>query len=436
LELLGEQTEFYLHGLGPLAGYANGWSYYLGDVTRTVRQVADAQAEIMLSRRMTPWGKTLAQNGEGNVAWGYFGGLADAASGLIYMGNGQYYDPATGRFLTRQPGRLNPYVPWGGDPAGALLGPLGLLVMLRWRRRRKGGKMDLLLLLLVVGLAFGLSLAACNGGTEPPDTGTPIPIPPSSTPTPPTPTPQPTNPPTGTPRPPTQTPTTPLTCPTPTNTPIPSPTGRLIGLFNMSAYYVPTEDEPRFTSSTVPIPSSYTKWSLGRYLSSIGPNFFWNDPAGAERANEKFLYFSDSVCMQGTGKLSNGRYIGCSVFVDWNGIASESRRNQENPPESFIGFEWAIDRELTPFRTVARCASGVLSYGNELIIPELQSYLIQHGGDGVLKVADTGGALCTTPYETLDLFVGEGQGGLDAYIDLMSRTDRGEIPEFVTVFKR
>jgi hypothetical protein len=68
---------------------------------------------------------------------------------------------STGRFLTRQPGRLNPYVPWGGDPA--LLGPLGLLVMLRWRRRGKKDKMDMLLMLLVVGLAFGLSLAARGG---------------------------------------------------------------------------------------------------------------------------------------------------------------------------------------------------------------------------------------------------------------------------------
>ena len=66
----GGQTEFYLHGLGPPAGYATDWSYYLADGTRTIRQVADAQAEITLSRRMTPWGTTLAQNGEGSLAWG------------------------------------------------------------------------------------------------------------------------------------------------------------------------------------------------------------------------------------------------------------------------------------------------------------------------------------------------------------------------------
>lgn len=75
----------------------------------------------------------------GSLAWGYFGGLADAATGLIYMGDEQYYDPSTGRFLTRQPVRLNPYVPWGGDPAGALLGPLTLLVLLHKRLMYLGG---------------------------------------------------------------------------------------------------------------------------------------------------------------------------------------------------------------------------------------------------------------------------------------------------------
>jgi hypothetical protein len=134
------------------------------------------------------------------------------------MGNGQYYDPATGRFLTRQPGRLNPYVPWSGDPAGALLGPLGLLVMLRWRRRGKKGKMDTILTLLLVGLALGIGLAACgSGGTETPQPPTIPTIP--GTPT----TPMPPTPYHGTPTPPQApvgTPVVPASCPTPTLTPV------------------------------------------------------------------------------------------------------------------------------------------------------------------------------------------------------------------------
>ena len=53
----------------------------------------------------------------------------DAATGLLYVGNGQYYDPATGRFLTRnaKPNQSNPYTPF--DPLGALFAPLGLVAL-------------------------------------------------------------------------------------------------------------------------------------------------------------------------------------------------------------------------------------------------------------------------------------------------------------------
>ncbi len=43
----------------------------------------------------------------------------DSATGLLYVGNGQYYDPATGRFLNRnaRPNQAHPYVPWNGAAA-------------------------------------------------------------------------------------------------------------------------------------------------------------------------------------------------------------------------------------------------------------------------------------------------------------------------------
>lgn len=60
-----------------------------------------------------------------------FGGVVDAATGLLYVGNGQYYDPETGRFLNRnaKPEQNNPYIPWGGNPSSALIAPLALLVL-------------------------------------------------------------------------------------------------------------------------------------------------------------------------------------------------------------------------------------------------------------------------------------------------------------------
>lgn len=52
------------------------------------------------------------------------------------VGDGQYYDPATGRFLTRDanPSSPNPYVPW--NPLGTLIGPLGLLSLVYGRRKK------------------------------------------------------------------------------------------------------------------------------------------------------------------------------------------------------------------------------------------------------------------------------------------------------------
>jgi hypothetical protein len=57
----------------------------------------------------------MESNGTGNFSFGYLGGLMDTATNLIYVGNGQYYDPTTGRFLNRNvnSNSTNPYVPWG-----------------------------------------------------------------------------------------------------------------------------------------------------------------------------------------------------------------------------------------------------------------------------------------------------------------------------------
>ncbi len=90
----------------------------------------------------------------------------DTSTGLIYVGNGQYYDPTTGRFLSRgvNSNSTNPYVPWGGNPTGALFTPLALLSLI-YSRRRKHGKLDTIILLIVLGVGLSMSLAACAGTT-------------------------------------------------------------------------------------------------------------------------------------------------------------------------------------------------------------------------------------------------------------------------------
>jgi len=212
------QTTFYVHGHGPLAELTGEWTYYLTDGNRTVRQLSDADGSITLARSYTPWGELLEQHGGGDLTWGYFGGLLDAATGLIYVGGGQYYDPETGRFLSPIGGGRNPYVPASpGDPLGAMMGAVALVALLARRRRKdeRDGWLLGLVLVLVVGVSVGLT--ACG-----PVTPTPTPPPEEETPQPPSipskPSPEPTK-----PKPkPTSTKTSPVA--TPTCESVPTPT--------------------------------------------------------------------------------------------------------------------------------------------------------------------------------------------------------------------
>ena len=132
----GDLTTTYLSGLGPIAELTDAlrqaqgttWSYSLPDGSNTPRQLVNASAEVMLAASYTPWGDTLSVSGTGSFTHGYLGGVMDMATGLLYVGNGQYYDPETGRFLNRnaKPEQTNPYVPWGGEPGSAFIAPLAL----------------------------------------------------------------------------------------------------------------------------------------------------------------------------------------------------------------------------------------------------------------------------------------------------------------------
>jgi hypothetical protein len=87
------QTSYYLPGIGE---YQADWRYYLPDGLGSVRQLTGEQGQVTGARSFTPWGELLGQSGAGEVSFGYLGGLLDAATGLIYVGNGQYYDRPPG----------------------------------------------------------------------------------------------------------------------------------------------------------------------------------------------------------------------------------------------------------------------------------------------------------------------------------------------------
>jgi RHS repeat-associated protein len=131
--------------------------------------VVALNGSITLVRTYDPFGQVLDQRGSGSLSWGFFGGLLDAASGLVYIGNGQYYDPATGRFLTASGPGANPYLPRGtGDPLGALLAPVALISL--WIRR-KGRKhiapTERWLVIAVVLLSASATIVACGPGPTP-----------------------------------------------------------------------------------------------------------------------------------------------------------------------------------------------------------------------------------------------------------------------------
>jgi RHS repeat-associated protein len=133
----------------------------------TPRQLTNSTGEVTLVSSYTPWGDTLSVAGTGSFTQGYFGGVMDTATGLLYVGNGQYYDPETGRFLNRnaKPEQNNPYIPWGGNPSSALIAPLALLVLVFGRKKTRS-KWDNLVIVTVLCLVVGMGLAACDPGTK------------------------------------------------------------------------------------------------------------------------------------------------------------------------------------------------------------------------------------------------------------------------------
>jgi RHS repeat-associated protein len=121
----------YLYGLGLLAQQQSGaWQYPLADGLGSLRQWTDVGGQVTYAARYAPFGSLLWQQGTAPGPWGFAGEMQDP-TGLIYL-RARWYDPATGRFLTRDPfpglvtlpSTQHPYVYVGNNPVN-LVDPSG-----------------------------------------------------------------------------------------------------------------------------------------------------------------------------------------------------------------------------------------------------------------------------------------------------------------------
>jgi RHS repeat-associated protein len=115
-ETSGGQATSYLYGHDLLAQYDSGtWAYHVNDGLGSVRGLADPTGQVMQSHNFSPFGVPLGESG--GEPYGYTGEQWDASAGLVFL-RARYYQPVTGRFLTKdpnpgsiyQPQTLNPYV--------------------------------------------------------------------------------------------------------------------------------------------------------------------------------------------------------------------------------------------------------------------------------------------------------------------------------------
>jgi RHS repeat-associated protein len=147
----GSNTYLYGPSTGSGGGIAQqnivGRQYYLGDALGSVRQLANPAGTVIQARSYEPFGKQLSTAGNPLSKYAFTGEQQDP-TGLIYL-RARYYDPATGRFISKDPVRglaslpqtLNPYTYAINNPV---------------RYTDPSGQIPPLLIFAFVGLAGGV----------------------------------------------------------------------------------------------------------------------------------------------------------------------------------------------------------------------------------------------------------------------------------------
>jgi len=113
VETTGGQVTRYVYGHDLLAEHdGEAWAWHLNDGLGSARsgQLADGNGDVTLAQGYTPFGVPLWSEGSGATGYGFTGERWEAYSALVFL-RARYYEPATGRFISRDtsPGNsLNP----------------------------------------------------------------------------------------------------------------------------------------------------------------------------------------------------------------------------------------------------------------------------------------------------------------------------------------
>ncbi|CAG1005510.1 tRNA nuclease WapA [Anaerolineae bacterium] len=99
-QMLSDGSTVYIPGVGQWNG--TSWVYELTDGLGSVRQLADAQGNIIQRYDYSPFGEVVAIEGQRPSKVQYTGEQNDSDTGLVYL-RARWYDAVTGRFTTIDP---------------------------------------------------------------------------------------------------------------------------------------------------------------------------------------------------------------------------------------------------------------------------------------------------------------------------------------------
>ena len=103
-QVLNDGENTYVYGLGRISQINSETEYFLTDALGSVRQLTDGAGEITLAKSYQPYGEVLTSAGNSESPFAYTGEQTDS-NGLTYL-RARYYDSNDGRFLTKDPSRL------------------------------------------------------------------------------------------------------------------------------------------------------------------------------------------------------------------------------------------------------------------------------------------------------------------------------------------